>query len=65
MMKKLTGKKIASVYTCYNGEYITCIFLSDKGEIYGSKGLELDLEGKLKLLQLKYQGYSIEEGLEA
>nr|DAP72520.1 MAG TPA: hypothetical protein [Caudoviricetes sp.] len=60
-MKKLSGKKYMEVYTTYIGRYVTKIFVSDKGDVYQNDGNELDLEGKMKLLQLKSQGYILED----
>lgn len=60
-MKKLTGKKYMEVYVTYIGRYVTKIFVSDKGDVYQNEGNELDLEGKMKLLQLKSQGYILED----
>lgn len=60
-MKKLTGKKYMEVYVAYIGRYVTKIFVSDKGDVYQNEGNELDLEGKMKLLQLKSQGYILED----
>ena len=60
-MKKLTDKKYMEVYVTYIGRYVTKIFVSDKGDVYQNDGNELDLEGKMKLLQLKSQGYILED----
>ena len=60
-MKKLLEEKYAKVYTNYIGRYTTRIFVSDLGDIHQNDGVELDEEGKLKLLQLKFKGYIIEE----
>lgn len=60
-MKKLSGNKYARVYTNYIGRYTTRIFASDLGDVHQNDGLELDEEGRLKLLQLKHRGYIIEE----
>lgn len=60
-MKKLTGKKYMEVYVTYIGRYVTKIFISGLGDVYQNDGTELDLEGKMKLLQLKSQGYVLED----
>lgn len=60
-MKKTIKEKYATVYTNYIGRYTTRIFVPGLGDIHQNDGVELDEEGKLKLLQLKYKGYIIEE----
>lgn len=60
-MKKLTGEKYMEVYVTYIGRYVTKIFASGLGDVYQTDGTELDFEGKLKLLQLKSQGYILDE----
>lgn len=60
-MKKLSGEKYMEVYTSYIGRYVTKIFAYGLGDIHQNDGTELDFEGKLKLLQLKSQGYILEE----
>lgn len=60
-MKKLSGKKYMEVYVTYIGRYVTKIFISGLGDVYQNDGTELDLEGKMKLLQLKSQGYVLED----
>lgn len=60
-MKKLTGEKYMEVYVTYIGRYVTKIFASDSGDVHQNDGTELDLEGKMKLLQLKSQGYIFED----
>lgn len=59
-MKKLSGNLFANVYVEYRGCYVTRIWTNKKGLVYQNRGLELDLEGKEKLLQLKCQGYEIQ-----
>ena len=60
-MKKLSGEKYMEVYTTYIGRYVSKIYVSDLGDVYQNDGTELDLEGKMKLLQLKSQGYILDE----
>lgn len=56
-MKKLSGNKYAYAYTTYIGRYVTKICTSDNGDVYQNDGTCLNDEGKLKVLQLKHQGY--------
>lgn len=51
--------KIATVFTTYIGRYVTKIFLSTEGVVYQCDGTELDLEGQIVLLKVKYDGFEI------
>lgn len=58
-MKKLTKNEAAYVYCTYIGRYVTRIVASGEN-VYQNDGTELDLEGEIMLLKLKYDGYKIE-----
>ena len=58
-MKKLSKGLYARVYSEWNGRYVTRIWTNKDKIVYQNDGLELDKEGRFKLLQLKCQGYDM------
>lgn len=55
----MNNTNIAVVFTNYIGRYTTRIYIPELGDIYSCDGTELDMEGRIYLLHLKFRGYEI------
>lgn len=56
---KLSGGLYMSIYTVYIGRYVTKIWTNINRVVYQCDGCELDEEGKVMALKLKYDGYEL------